>query len=144
MGQIFGSYFGGHFSWVFLNGWNLRVIFRGGHFSEVILNGSNLRVIFRWGGGHFSGVIFNGSNLTEMAQRSPDGQNTSCCGLSWRANRIVRWQHGKQNLKKGWRQIDQWDGARWWWHHNYVIICFSNTVRIYSNSSTEIWLALTQ
>ena len=34
-----------------------------------------------------------------IMQRSPDGQKT-CCGLSWRANWIIRLQHGKQNLKR--------------------------------------------
>ena len=42
-------------------------------------------------------------NLTFILQRSPDGQYTSCGGLSCRANRIFLLQHGKQNLKKGWK-----------------------------------------
>ena len=68
----------------------------------VVAQGSNFYGLCSRG--HITGhrlsrveVIF--WKLTEMAQRSPDGQKTSCCGLSWSANRIVRWQHGKQNLK---------------------------------------------
>ena len=44
-------------------------------------------------------------NLTFILQRSPDGQYTSCGGLSCWANRIFLWQHEKQNLKKGWKLI---------------------------------------
>ena len=44
----------------------------------MFYQGSYFKFEFR---GHISKVSFL-EKLTEMAQRSPDGQKTSCCGLS--------------------------------------------------------------